>query len=281
MRSLPIPPRPDCTVVWAALPYAGAKTGSRAAEVREAGPRIRLRVLMRLQTLPAADSRIRVVRSFAELSTTPFAAGINALCWPRVLGGDFGEVVRLLGAGEEIRTLEDEDLAAVPATAAGRVAIEIMLEDQRRLRALELEPVLNCIHGYARDEAAVSVATDVFSFHVDSATTEADTWLCTYHGPPSEGLRNEEAIRRVDVPETRADLLALFGGEDGDAFREFLSENCFDLHYAPLPSAQPYSFGVGNLWRIAVQHPGSIVPPCIHRAPETAIGEVPRLLLIS
>ena len=93
-------------------------------------------------------------------------------------------------------------------------------------------------------------------------------------------MRNDEAKRRVDVPETRAELLRLFGGEDNDVFREYLNENCYDLHYAPVASARPFSFGVGNLWRIAVQYPGSPVPPCIHRAPATRPGQL-RLLLIS
>jgi hypothetical protein len=141
--------------------------------------------------------------------------------------------------------------------------------------------VLNCIHGYPRDEDPGPVATDVFSFHVDSATVETDTWLCTYHGPPSEGLRNEEAQRRVDVPATRNELLKQFGGDDDEAFRDYLSEYCYDLHYAPAPSARPFSFGQGNLWRIAVAWPGSPVPPCIHRAPITGPGQPPRLLLIS
>jgi hypothetical protein len=109
----------------------------------------------------------------------------------------------------------------------------------------------------------------------------ADTWLCTYVGAPSEGLRHEEAERRVDLPATRAELLRCFGGPDGDDFREFLSDRCYDLHYAPAPHARPFSFGVGNLWRIAVEYPGSPVPPCIHRAPETIPGHPPRLLLIS
>jgi hypothetical protein len=125
------------------------------------------------------------------------------------------------------------------------------------------------------------VLTDVFSFHTDSAAVETDTYLCTYHGPASEGLRNDEAQRRVDIPETRAELRKLYGGEDDDAFLEFLNENCYDLHYALVAQARPFSFGVGNLWRIAVDWPGSPVPPCIHRAPETLPGQSPRLLLIS
>lgn len=123
--------------------------------------------------------------------------------------------------------------------------------------------------------------TDVYSFHADSATVEADTYLCSYHQSASEGLRNDEARRRVDIPETRAELLQLFGGVDDGDFLEYLAENCFDLHYAPTPEARPFSFGLGNLWRIAVDYPDSPVPPCVHRAPETRPGQSPRLLLIS
>ena len=36
--------------------------------------------------------------------------------------------------------------------------------------------------------------------------------------------------------------------------------NCYDLQYAPTPQAQPFSFGLGNLWRIAVEYPDSPVP---------------------
>ncbi|MCE9520514.1 MAG: hypothetical protein K8R87_13290 [Verrucomicrobia bacterium] len=232
-------------------------------------------------SLPPEYARIKIVKSFDELVTTPFKDGINALCWQRTLAGDFSEIVKLLTFGEGITTLDDAQLLDIPVSAAGRVAIDTLLEDQRLLRALELDPVLNCIHGYPRDEEPGPVATDVFSFHVDSATTETDTWLCTYHGPSSEGLRNDEAQRRVDVPATRAELLKLFGGEDDDAFLEYLNENCYDLHYAPNPQALPFSFGQGNLWRIAVDWPDSLVPPCIHRAPETRPGDPPRLLLIS
>jgi hypothetical protein len=168
----------------------------------------------------------------------------------------------------------------LPMSAAGRVATDSLLADLRLLRAHDLDPVLNCINGYPRDESPGPVLTDVFSFHADSATTEADTYLCTYHGPSSEGLRNEDARRCVDLPETRAELLKRFGGDDNDDFRAYLKENCYDLHYAAIPSARPFSFGLGNLWRIAIDYPGCPVPPCIHRAPETLPGQS-RLLLIS
>ena len=122
--------------------------------------------------------------------------------------------------------------------------------------------------------------TDVLSYHADSAPVEASTWLCTYFGAPSEGIGNEDCVRRCDLPETRAALLREYGGADDAGFAEFLNEHCYDLHYAPRPGAQPYSFGHFHLWRIAVAWPGSPVLPCVHRAPAQALGE-PRLLLIS
>lgn len=231
--------------------------------------------------LPAGNHRIRIVGSFHELLTTPFADGVNALCWPRVLEGNFSEVAGLLGPGDGIVSLDEELLRSLPLSEAGRIAIEVMLEDQRLLREQNLDPELNCIHAYRRAEMNGPVATDVMSFHVDSATSEADTWLCTYHGFPSEGVPNEEACLRADLPETRAELLRLHGGADDEGFRDYLAENCYDLHYATLPHAKPWSFGVGNLWRIATAWPGSPVPPCIHRAPETQPGDPVRLLLIS
>ena len=231
--------------------------------------------------LPPDYPRIRRVESFHELVTTPFENGVNALCWPRTLPGDFGEVAGCVGATDGITPLDEERLASLPVSAAGRTAIAVLLEDQRRLREHDRDPVINCIDSYLRDENPGPVSTDVFSFHADSAPVEADTWLCTYHGPPSEGLRNDEAQKRVDHPETRAELLRLFGGEDDGEFSEYLRDHCFDLHYAPAPRARPFSFGTGNLWRIAVDWPGSSVPPCIHRAPFTRLGQPPRLLLIS
>ncbi len=232
-------------------------------------------------TLPAGYARIQCVQSFHELVTTPFANGVNALCWPRTLPGDFAEVVERLGPIEGIEALDEKRLRALVVSGAGRAAIDVLLEDLQRLRSRDLDPVLNCIHGYPRDEAAEVVRTDVYSFHADSAPVQADTYLCTYYGAASEGLRNDEARRRVDIAATRAELLERFGGSDDADFRAHLAENCYDLHYAPAPGARPFSFGLGNLWRIAVEYPGSPVPPCIHRAPDTAAGDSPRLLLIS
>src|SRR5690606_30537968 len=99
-------------------------------------------------------------------------------------------------------------------------------------------------------------------------------------GPSSEAVASGEVILRSDVPEIRAELLKRYGGEDDEGFTEYLAENFHDLHYALRPGAKPWSFGIGNLWRIACDYPGSPVPPCVHRAPDTIPGAPPRLLLI-
>ena len=223
-----------------------------------------------------------MVSDFRTLTTTPFSETINAICWERDLPGDFTEVVSCLDENQkDLITLDSDLLPHLPLSAAGRVAVDIMLADFRLLSELNLAPVLNCVYDYQRDERGGPISTDVFSFHVDSAPCQTDTWLCTYHGPGSEGLCNKEAQRHVDLPATRAALLAAYGGADDAGFENYLSENAYDLHFAALPQARPYSFGTGHLWRIATQYPGSVVPPCIHRAPPHSAGDPPRLLLIS
>ena len=234
-----------------------------------------------LFTPPPGYARIKVVQSFHELATIPFEGEINALCWPRALPGDFREIVSRLGVGEGIVTLDDSCLEDLPLSDAGKIARDTLVEDQELLRALDLSPNLDCVHGCLRDLSEGPIHTDVHSFHADSATVAADTYLCSYVEAASEGLRNDEARRHVDIPATRAELLKLYGGEDDAGFLEYLNENCYDLHYAPLPTARPFSFGFGNLWRIAIEYPGSPVAPCIHRAPTTLPGQPARLLLIS
>ncbi len=236
---------------------------------------------MTVFTPPVTYPRIKLVTSFRDLVATPLTGGVNAVCWSRALAGDFAEVVRSLAIHSGINTLDDTLLDGLSVSENGGKAVDAMRKDLRRLRELDKDPALNCIDGYPRDESPGPVATDVFSFHADSAMVETETFLCTYHGPASEGLSNEEARRRVDIPEIRAQLLQEYGGKDDEAFLAHLSECSYDLHYAPVPDAQPFSFGQGNLWRIAVSWPGNPVPPCIHRAPETRDGDPPRLLLIA
>jgi len=230
---------------------------------------------------PVGYPRIKVVKSFQELISTPLDGELNALCWERTLPGDFGEIVERLGVKEGSVTVEDDVLLDLSLSAAGTVARDILLEDQQLLRSFDLAPILDCIHSSPRDVSGGPFPVDVYSFHADSATVAADTYLCSYVGATSEALRNDQARRRVDIPETRAELLKLCGGEDNEEFREFLNDNFYDLHYAPTDGAQIISFGLGNLWRIATEYPGSPVPPCIHRAPTTAPDAPPRLLLLS
>jgi hypothetical protein len=230
---------------------------------------------------PAGYSRIKVVGSFEELVSAPFGDGVNALCWPRLLPGDFAEIANLLTVSDEITTLDESRLNSLSLSEAGRVARDILIQDQQLLRSHDLSPVLDCVRSGQRQPHEGPLATDVYSFHADSATAIADTYLCSYNEVATEGLRNDEARRHVDIPETRAELLRLFGGKDDEEFLAYLNEHFYDLHYTALPDARPFSFGLGNLWRVAIEYPGSPVPPCIHRAPATRPGQPSRLLLLS
>jgi hypothetical protein len=230
---------------------------------------------------PADYRRIQRVASFHELVTTPFADGVNALCWPRALPGDFGEVVRLLGANEGIVTLDEARLRALPVGAAGRIAVSILLEDQQRLRDHGLSPSLDCIHAYPRDEEPAVVPIDVHSFHADSATVETDTYLCTYHGAASEGLRNEEARRHVDDPRPSPNCANTWAAIP----RPSSSPSCTNwVTTSTTPPPRRLSRSV-LAWAISGASPWSTravpVPPCIHRAPLPGPDQPPRLLLIS
>lgn len=227
------------------------------------------------------NPRVQIVGSFDELIATPFAGNVNAMCWPRTLEGDFHEVIERLQAPAGMTTIEDDEVRALDLSPAGSIARETLLADQALLRDAGLDPILDVITEYPRDARGEPIAADVYSFHVDSAPVETATYLCTYAGPASEGLLNENAVRRIDVAETRAALLRRHGGADDEAFAAYLADECFDLHYAALPGARPYPFGLHNLWRIACAWPGSSVLPCIHRAPPQPPGSPPRLLLIS
>ncbi len=228
-------------------------------------------------------SHIQRVQSFRELAELPFVGQINAGCWERTLPGDFAEIVSCLGdsQGQSMITLDPVTLRALPLSAAGQRARACMLADFDLLSERNLAPALNCIYAYPRDERSAPITTDVFSFHVDSAPCETHTWLCTYHGEASEGLAHRDAQRLVDIPAIHAALRAAYGRADDAGFQDFLTTNAYDLHYAARPTARPYSFGVGNLWRIATAYPGCPVPPSIHRAPRATSGDPPRLLLIS
>lgn len=229
---------------------------------------------------PPGYSRIRVVQSFAELLATPLAHGVNAICWERTLPGDFVAVVAALGPGSGVAPVDEVRLRGLPMGPAGRRAVDAIVADLQSLRAAGHQPSVDRIDGYPGDRDD-ELPVDVFSFHVDSATVPTDTFLCTYSGAPSEGLRDDQATPRCAEPRQRARLLARFGGGEGPHFEAWLAENFHDLHFEPAAGAQPFSFGNGNLWRIAVAHPQSRVPACIHRAPRPAGGSPPRLLLIS
>lgn len=224
------------------------------------------------------EHQIQYVNNFQELISTPFQGEKNAICWTRQLIGDFSEIANKIELNENIVELDPDELRELHLSEQGRFAREILLNDLKILKAHGASPILNIIKCYERDDFSPFFPTDVYSFHVDRSPIPTDTFLCTYYGESSEIVPNSQAIQKVLIPEIREELKKLYHESDED-FEEFLSENFFDLHYQAQPNAHIISLGIGQIWKLAVDHPQSQVPPCLHRAPKEKNGQK-RLLLI-
>lgn len=227
---------------------------------------------------PQPESQIQFVTNFDDLLATPFGGEINAIGWQRELRGDFSEIVEKVELNENIVQLSAADLLTLELSEQGGMARRLLLNDLKVLQAYGADPVLNVIRSYDEDDSFPFFPTDVYSFHVDRSTVPSATFLCTYFGEPSDILPNAQATQKILVPEIRERLRELYDGAD-EGFDAFLSEYFFDLHYQPSPNARAVSLGLGNVWRLAIDHPGSLVAPCIHRAPKEKSGRS-RLLLI-
>jgi hypothetical protein len=226
--------------------------------------------------LNPAEPQTLQVQCFKDLVSTAFHGEINAMCWTRKLMGDFSEIVEKVELYENMEVLDEEELREMTLSELGQLAREILLNDMKLLTDYGAAPVLNVIKIYERDHTFPFFPTDVYSYHVDRSPVPTDTFLCTYYGEPSDILPNSEAIQRILIPEIRDELKKLYNGAE-EGFESFLIENFFDLHYQAKPTARPISLGLGHMWRLAVDHPGIKVPPCVHRAP---VEKTKRLLLI-
>lgn len=221
---------------------------------------------------------LQQVSSFQELVNTPFQGEINAICWPRVLPGNFAEIVQQVHLHQPIEELSEAQLLSMALSPAGQQARDILLQDLHLLQAHGAQPVLNFIQYYEEEEPESLFPTDVYSYHVDRSPVPTDTILCTYYGDASELLPHAQAEQKVLVPEIRAALWEQYTGAPQD-FEAYLAEHFYDLHYRAKPQALPTRLGLGHLCRLAVDYPGSPVLPCIHRAPREHSG-LTRLLLI-
>lgn len=224
------------------------------------------------------SNQIGVVSTFSELVSTSFLDAVNAICWYRDLAGDFKEIVSKLQLEQNITEVYPETLLALRLSEKGHIAREVILSDLRLLTDFGASPSLNLIKNYERDKELDFISTDVYSFHVDRSPIAADTFLCTYYGAASDILPNDQVEQKILIPQIREKLKELHEGSEAE-FETFLSEHYFDLHYQSKPGAKTINLGLGHLWRLAVDHPGQKVLPCVHRAPVENDGEY-RLLLI-
>lgn len=228
--------------------------------------------------LSQSKNQVEFVTNFQELIAKDFDRETNAIGFKRKLKGDFSELVNQIELKENILELKENDLLKLQLSKEGQIARSIILNDIELLKELGASPVLNLIKHYERDDAIPFFPTDVYSFHVDRSPIPTDTFLCTYYGESSDIIPNYQAIQKIHIPEIRNKLKKIYSGTE-DEFDSFLNEFFFDLHYQAKSTLAPYRLGVGNLWKLAVDYPGSIASPCIHRAPKEVSGQK-RLLLI-
>ena len=231
-----------------------------------------------MNNLSHPENQIQCVSNFQDLVSTPFHGEMNAICWTRELTGDFSEIVEKVKLTENIVELDEEKLRDLQLSEQGQLARQIILNDLQLLKNHGAAPILNLIKYYDRDDAYPFFPTDVYSFHVDRSPVPTDTFLCTYYGDSGNIVPNAQVIQKVLVPEIRDELKKLFRGP-AEGFESFLREHFFDLHYQAKPTARIVNLGQGHLWRLAVDHPESLVPPCIHRAPTEKSGQT-RLMMI-
>ncbi len=204
---------------------------------------------------------------------------MNAICWSRILEGNYSEIIERIEINDNVTTVDVEYLNQLKLSKDGQIARNTIINDFKLLREYGTDPSINVIRKYERDEEFQVFPTDVYSYHIDRATIAADTFLCTYYGDSSDILPNHQAIQKICIPEIRSKLLNKYGGLI-ENFEHYLRDHFYDLHYQAKANFTPVSLGVGNMWRLAIDYPGSMTPPCIHRAPKEISGRA-RLMMIS
>lgn len=219
-----------------------------------------------MQNISFNHPQIKNVFKFEDLVNSEFYDNINAICFNRILEGNFAEIVSKLELKDNITEISLEDLSALALSSEGSKARNIMLNDYKLLSDFGASPSINFLKSYEKDDELDFISTDVYSFHVDHSPIETSTFLCTYFGESSDILPNNEALRQIDIPEIRKKLQKIYDVND-DNFDDFAKENFFDLHYQEKPNSTPINLGIGHIWRLSCESPNQEVLPCIHRAP--------------
>ena len=165
-----------------------------------------------MQNTFSDSDQISVVSSFATLVNSNFHGNMNAICWHRNLLGDFKEIVSKLDLIENITEISIEDLSALQLSEQGHIARETILNDIQLLSDFGASPSLNLLKNYERDDEFDFISTDVYSFHVDRAPIETNTFLCTYYGPASDILPNDQVEQKIGIPSIREKLKEIYEG---------------------------------------------------------------------
>jgi deoxyhypusine synthase len=75
------------------------------------------------------NNQIQLVATFKDLVDTSFGGNINALCWQRVLEGDFFEIIEKIKPRENITSIEPDELIALELSEQGNLDRQTILAD--------------------------------------------------------------------------------------------------------------------------------------------------------
>jgi deoxyhypusine synthase len=73
------------------------------------------------------NNQIQLVATFKDLVDTSFGGNINALCWQRLLEGDFFEIIEKIKPRENITYIEPDELIALELSEQGNLARQTIL----------------------------------------------------------------------------------------------------------------------------------------------------------
>ncbi len=207
-----------------------------------------------------SQNRVRVVESLSDLCAGAFDLDVNAYTYRRTLTHDFNALARGLAKLAEPRHITDwgydtlEDLGVELQSPADKATLRAIFSDIDSIAKMNkpghILPRLRLVQPLSPDNTSMLPAD---YFHADGHAGDPyfENILCSYNGPSTEYLHNEESLSDA--------------GQRG--------------YYRMKKDAEIKSFGIGNVWRFAILHEDCKALPLIHRAPRLVEPAEPRLLL--
>jgi hypothetical protein len=210
------------------------------------------------ERIPDGYNRIKLAKSWDDLSAQSYEGGENGILYPRTLSEDFTALARDLYEARH-------DKPSIQKTGASTISIGQMKENpQLQQYSAAIEVIHHDMQAMWKRPNIMSSSllligpesyTDhrIEEFHADGRDEDA-AWervMCCYAGATTEIVRNEDARLRPDCDASLYDIT---------------------------PDAKIFHFGLGDVWRQLSNSRGQN-NPLIHRAPMLQGRGEPRLYI--